>query len=140
MSRFDAVRDGVSAQRVLVRLGIHVDSSRVCRLLSYRPLAARSPAGALIFRKRAGQHFAEPSETPDQLTAQPAQPQIIHHAYPNDYPIPPIGAGENLGNWRCVNLTRGEKIAIRYSFTIGYMQKKRAALERRGIGDTRLFK
>jgi hypothetical protein len=33
-------------------------------------VAVRSPAGALIFHKRAGQHFAEPSETPDELTAQ----------------------------------------------------------------------
>src|SRR5438046_1845452 len=74
MSRFDAVRDGVSLQRVLVSLGIHADSSRVCRL-AVRTVAVRSPAGALIFHKRAGQHFVEPSETPDELTAQPAQPQ-----------------------------------------------------------------
>jgi hypothetical protein len=33
-------------------------------------VAVRSPAGALILHKRAGQHFAEQSETSDELTAQ----------------------------------------------------------------------
>lgn len=32
-------------------------------------VAVRSPAGAFILHKRAGQHFAESSETSDELTA-----------------------------------------------------------------------
>jgi len=62
------------AFRDVKRLGLAVDQDGNLVLgmqaFAVGTVAVRSPAGTLIFHKRAGQHVAEQSETPDESTAQ----------------------------------------------------------------------